>query len=386
LTAAESRTGVSPVTRAEFSYDGFGRRTRIVEKQNGSMVSTKKFLWCGTGLSEERDSTGGTVTKRFFGQGEQVLGTNYFFTADHLGSIREMTDDTGAIRARYDYDPYGRRTKVSGDIEADFAFTGHYYHTLSGIYLTLFRAYDAETGRWISRDPIEEGGGLNLYNYVQNNPINAVDLLGLTSSLYGLAGAHAVDIAFLFAVPLPGLVADTGLSFLWYWGHECSFGDSVLNAGRDLLVQLVLGKAVGELAPVFMSVLGKAGVTVFGSSAGKATAESGSRFLFRTGSQTEKALTKLDGVSFRESISSSADRVQVFDPGEKIWSVDVSKLPHGSVVFDGGTAGLPAGHVSVNASAAEIKAAIVPHGPSNPLRDFGLKLLEDGSSYRIPKR
>jgi RHS repeat-associated protein len=246
-----------------------------VEKQNGSVVSTKKFLWCGTGLSEERDSTGGTVTKRYFGQGEQISGTNYFFTADHLGSIREMTDSTGAIRARYDYDAYGRRTKASGDIEADFAFTGHYYHTVSGMYLTLFRAYDAETGRWISRDPIEEGGGLNLYNYVQNNPINAVDPLGLiSSSLDGLVGAHAVDIAFLFAVPLPGLVADTGLSFLWYWGHECSFGDSVLNAGRDLLVQLVLGKAVGEMAPVFMSVLGKAGVIMFGSSPGKAAAKS----------------------------------------------------------------------------------------------------------------
>src|SRR5258705_10932475 len=68
--------------------------------------------------------------------------TNYFFTRDHLGSVREMTDGAGAIRARYDYDPYGRRTKVSGDLDADFGFTGHYVHAPSGLYMALFRAYD----------------------------------------------------------------------------------------------------------------------------------------------------------------------------------------------------------------------------------------------------
>ena len=165
--------------RSEFTYDGSGRRTQIVEKQNGSVVSTKKFLWCGTELCEERDSTGATVSKRFFGQGEQISGTNYCFTADHLGSVREMTDSSGAIRARYEYDPYGRRAKVSGDLDADFAYTGHYYHANSGFYLAPFRAYDPDTGRWISRDPISEVGGLNLYAYVGSDPVNKVDPLGL---------------------------------------------------------------------------------------------------------------------------------------------------------------------------------------------------------------
>jgi len=54
--------------------------------------------------AEERDASN-NVTKRFYAQGEQIGGTSYFFTTDHLGSIREMTDSTGAIHARYDYDP-----------------------------------------------------------------------------------------------------------------------------------------------------------------------------------------------------------------------------------------------------------------------------------------
>jgi RHS repeat-associated protein len=182
LTATESRTGVSPVTRSEFSYDGYGRRTQIVEKQNASVVSTQKFLWRGTALSEERDSTGGTVTKRYFGQGQinyQPSTINLFYTRDHLGSVREMTDNTGSIRARYEYDPYGRVTQISGDLASDFRYTGHYFHPISGMYLPVFRAYDPEAGRWISRDPIQEEGGLNLYAYVGNSPLDATDRLGL---------------------------------------------------------------------------------------------------------------------------------------------------------------------------------------------------------------
>lgn len=104
---------------------------------------------------------------------------NYFYTTDHLGSVRELTDTAKVIRARYDYDPCGRLTKVSGDLEANFGFTGFYRHATSGLDLTLYRAYDSEHGRWISRDPIGENGGLNLYGYVGNNPLRYLDPLGL---------------------------------------------------------------------------------------------------------------------------------------------------------------------------------------------------------------
>ncbi len=189
--------------RSEFMYDGMGRRVRIVEKANAIIQTDKRFLWCETELCEERDSGGGTVTKRFFARGEQISGTNYYLTRDHVGSVREMTDGTGSLRARYEYDPYGRRTKVSGDVDADFVFTGHYYHATSGLYLTLYRAYDCETGRWLSRDPIAESAGLNLYGYVLNSPINFVDP-------YGLNGAAAMA-AFRWGLTRAGLAEALGL-------------------------------------------------------------------------------------------------------------------------------------------------------------------------------
>jgi RHS repeat-associated protein len=168
-----------PQLISEFTYDGLGRRVRIVEKTNDVVQSDKRFLWCGMELSEERDATGATVNKRLFVQGEETSGANYFFTRDHLGSVREMTSNTGAIMARYEYDPYGRRTTISGGPEAEFGFTGHYYHQASGLHLALYRAYDAENGRWLNRDPISERGGINLYNYVGNDPIDWIDPFGL---------------------------------------------------------------------------------------------------------------------------------------------------------------------------------------------------------------
>ena len=168
-----------PTNQSLFTYDGAGRILQIIENTNGFAMSTNKYVWCEAKLYEQRNNTGLTVTKRFFDQGEQISSTNYFYARDHLGSVREMVDSTGTIQARYDYDPYGRRAKISGALDADFAYAGYYYHSTSKLYLTLFRAYDADLGRWLNRDPIGEEGGLNLYDYVANNSISLTDPLGL---------------------------------------------------------------------------------------------------------------------------------------------------------------------------------------------------------------
>jgi RHS repeat-associated protein len=164
---------------SNFAYDGLSRRISIIEKNSGGTVtSTKNYLWIGSEIAEERNASN-TVTKRFFPQGEQQSGTNYYYTRDHLGSIREMCSSSGSIVARYSYDPYGRTTLVSGTNIATFQYVGDYTHQTSGLNLTLFRAYDLNAGRWLSRDPIGENGGVNLYEYVDSSPIDNLDPSGL---------------------------------------------------------------------------------------------------------------------------------------------------------------------------------------------------------------
>src|SRR5439155_12498012 len=67
-------------------------------------------------------------------------------------------------------------------LDASFGYTGHYFHQPSGLNLATYRAYSATLGRWISRDPIGERGGINLYGYVENDPIRRIDPLGLRPS------------------------------------------------------------------------------------------------------------------------------------------------------------------------------------------------------------
>ena len=89
------------------------------------------------------------------------------------------------MRARYDYDPYGRVTKVSGNVDADFLYTGHYYHAPSGLHLALYRAYDADLGRWLNRDPVGENYDFNMYRYTYNNSVNFIDPNGLWGVQFG---------------------------------------------------------------------------------------------------------------------------------------------------------------------------------------------------------
>ena len=166
--------------RTEMTYDGLNQRVKIVEKENGNVTSTKQFVWIPGDAqpSEERDGSN-NVTKRFYPQGLRVSSTSYYYTKDHLGSIREMTDASGTVLARYDYDSWGRSTTMINTNKPDFNFTGLYRHSKSNLDFATYRAYDPDLGRWLSRDPIAENAGTNLYRYVRNNPTGLVDPKGL---------------------------------------------------------------------------------------------------------------------------------------------------------------------------------------------------------------
>lgn len=86
-------------TRSEFSYDGLNRVAKIVEKTGSAINSTKKIVWCGTQMCEFRDA-GNTVTQRNYTHGQYVGAIAYFYTRDHLGSIREMFTGGGTTVAR----------------------------------------------------------------------------------------------------------------------------------------------------------------------------------------------------------------------------------------------------------------------------------------------
>lgn len=162
----------------------------IEKNSSGVVLSDRRTLWAGGNQpAEERDASNVVITS-FFAEGEEAPAATapankLFYTKDHLSSIHEVTDSTGALRVSYNYDLFGNRTKLSGDLNTVVGYTGHHHHAASNLILTMYRAYDAELGRWLSRDPIEEEGGINLYGYVGNDPMNWVDPFGDTSKTHG---------------------------------------------------------------------------------------------------------------------------------------------------------------------------------------------------------
>lgn len=192
--------------KTAFTYDGLGHRVGIRQLVNGAEVSNRRFVWCDNKICEER-TPAGIVSKRFFLQGMKVeTGSaqgSYYYTCDHLGSIRELTDSGGTVMARYSYDPFGRRTRLVGDVDGDFGFAGMFWGTEAGLNLTKFRAYDPGICRWLSRDPLgnaEVWQGPNLYTYVNNNPLNLTDPSG-QSWLGDLARAAALALKLLNQTP-----------------------------------------------------------------------------------------------------------------------------------------------------------------------------------------
>jgi RHS repeat-associated protein len=90
---------------------------------------------------------------------------------------------SGQTVARYDYDAFGNGiTNTAPELGEDvcpFGFSTKLTDGETGVVYYGFRYYAPEMGRWLSRDPIEEGGGLNLYGMVGNDPVNKWDYLGL---------------------------------------------------------------------------------------------------------------------------------------------------------------------------------------------------------------
>ena len=87
------------------------------------------------------------------------------------------------MRTSYYYGPFGEVIRASGTMAGvnPFQFSTKYTDSETGLNYYGYRYYNPSTGRWIGRDPIQEKGGMNLYESVENDPVDLLDFLGLKS-------------------------------------------------------------------------------------------------------------------------------------------------------------------------------------------------------------
>lgn len=194
LTRVEIRFGPAVVTTT-FSYDPLGRR--IGKKTTGTAgllngTDTRTYLYDGPNiLLEDRDTdilgADFTGTIRYLhGPGiDEPLsltrnGATWYYHADGLGSIVALSNNHGIVAEKYGYDAFGNRKPGIHLIDQPYTYTAREWDREAGLYYYRARYYDPMAGRFISKDPIGfAGGDVNLYGYVQNNPVNLIDPSGL---------------------------------------------------------------------------------------------------------------------------------------------------------------------------------------------------------------
>jgi RHS repeat-associated protein len=161
-----------------FSYDALNRR--ISKTINGT---TTQFVYDGWDIVQEIKSGVKTNYVRSLNIDEPLTritgATIRHYVKDALGSIMALVDDTGATMTTYVYDAFGNATTSGEASDNSFQYTAR-ENDGTGLYYYRARYFSPEMQRFISEDPIRlNGGDINYFAYVQNNPINFTDPYGL---------------------------------------------------------------------------------------------------------------------------------------------------------------------------------------------------------------
>lgn len=203
-TTAAAATAGAPKQRLTFAYDYQSRRiSKKVENWNGSAYKphhTMLYLYDGMNLAAEVLSSGQKIRSYAWGSdlggGQSAGGVGgllfieqqpenkvYSVGYDGNGNITRLYDmgASGALAATYEYGPFGEALVASGPYaeQNPIRWSTKYQDQETALSYYGYRYYSPVIGRWLSRDPIEESGGSNLYGFVANSPVDLVDLYGL---------------------------------------------------------------------------------------------------------------------------------------------------------------------------------------------------------------
>jgi RHS repeat-associated protein len=169
---------------ATYYYDPFGRR---LWKEVDEVLTY--FVYSDEGLVGEYSNAGTAIKSYGYKIGSnwttdplfvKEAGLYYFYQNDHLGTPQKMTGINGALMWSCRYSSFGKAEIEAGSsVKNNLRFGGQYYDQETMLHYNWQRYYDLKTGRYLTTDPIELAGGINLFVYSENNPINAVDPFGL---------------------------------------------------------------------------------------------------------------------------------------------------------------------------------------------------------------
>ncbi len=170
---------------AEYTYDPNGYRT--TKRVNGNTIH---YVYQGNRLIFEKNITTSEIKSYVYAFGKhlaRVDGTvdsetaeRYYYSTDHIGSVRMVTNEEGDVVWKGEYSAFGElfaEERLDQTYEAEIIYAGHILDEETGLYYAKMRYYDATTGRFMSVDPAKDGS--NWYAYSLNNPLRFTDPTGL---------------------------------------------------------------------------------------------------------------------------------------------------------------------------------------------------------------
>jgi RHS repeat-associated protein len=171
-----------------YTYDADGNRVRKSSSSTGTL-----YWYMTPGIVGESDLSGNLTDEYVFFDGERVArkSTNgvFYYFSDHLKTASVITDAAGNIKSESDFYPWGGELQFVANDSNHYKFTGKERDPESGLDYFGARYYSNGMGRWVSADwsagpatvpyaHLDNPQTLNLYSYVDNNPINGIDADG----------------------------------------------------------------------------------------------------------------------------------------------------------------------------------------------------------------
>jgi RHS repeat-associated protein len=225
-----SRTG-APAQYIQFTYDWQGRRISKKVWNNtdgsGAPVVNERYLYDGWNLIAVIDGSAATLLKSFV-WGTDLSGTlqgaggvggllkvrqhspsaaNAYVAYDGNGNVVGLVNTAdGKFSARYEYGPFGEVVRATGPMAKanPFRFSTKYQDDETDLLYYGHRYYNASTGRWISRDPLDEKSEPNLYGFVRQDAVSKVDVDGREiGQVCSTCGQYYVGTHVCLGPPVP---------------------------------------------------------------------------------------------------------------------------------------------------------------------------------------
>jgi RHS repeat-associated protein len=187
-------TGYGGLITMSYRSDG-------LRSQKGSGSSLRYFLYDGGTLLAEMNSFGSITAFNVWGTNGLVArrsGTStIFYQFDNLGGTAHRLDASSNVLSNHMQDAFGQPTSSAASSDPYLgrgAQVGYYRDSETGLYLCTNRFYDPVNARFLNRDPIGYGGGMNIYAYCGSNPVGHLDPSGLDALWYDRLSAWSSGV------------------------------------------------------------------------------------------------------------------------------------------------------------------------------------------------